>query len=437
MKEADDMKKVAFTTLGCKVNSYETEALWEIFRQKGYQRVSDTKAADVYIVNTCLVTNTAAGKSRQMIHRVLKHNPDADILVMGCLSQLEAEKVLAEKNVRAIVGTNDREKLLGYLDEYHEKGKKINGINRVENRRKFGNLAVSGYSDHQRAFLKIEDGCDNYCSYCIIPYARGPVRSKPLDEVMEEAEILAKSHQEIILTGIHTGGYGKDIEDVTFATLLWKLAGDNNLPRIRISSIEIHELTDEVIEILSGSKRFVHHLHIPLQSGSDKILKLMNRKYDTAYYKDRINKIRKALPDLSVTTDIIVGFPKETEADFVDTLTFAEMIGFNELHVFPYSKRPGTVAAKMTDDIPGNIKKERVGRLIALGEKMAKDAIKAMIGKKLEVIVERRQGDYLTGHSAGYIHVAFKGSDDLIGRKVDVILDREAYPLSVGSLVNK
>lgn len=424
--------KVALITLGCKVNAYETEAVWEHLHSAGYERVEANKFADIYIVNTCMVTNTAEAKSRQMIRHPLKYNPNAIIVVMGCLTQLKADAIISIDGVKIVLGTKDRDLIPDYIERYLHNLEPINYVKDYQLHDPYDNLVINDFYDHQRAFLKIEDGCNNFCSYCIIPYTRGRVRSKPKELVLNEAKELSKRHIEIILTGIHTGGYGEDLEDYSFSELLVDLETIEGPKRIRISSIEINELTKDVIKLIAKSDKFVHHLHVPMQSGSDKILKLMNRKYSRKQYMDKISELRNSIPDLSLTTDVIVGFPGETEADFVDALEFIELIGFNELHVFPYSQRSGTASARLTGVVDGNVKKNRVHRLLALGEKMAKQAIQDQTGNILHVVVEREKNGYLMGHSRNYVHVRFKGNISLVGTEVDVLLTKENYPISDG-----
>ncbi|MBN2504799.1 MAG: tRNA (N(6)-L-threonylcarbamoyladenosine(37)-C(2))-methylthiotransferase MtaB [Bacilli bacterium] len=428
--------KIALTTLGCKVNSYETEAVWEKLNALGHERVDDSEFADVYIINTCMVTNTAEAKSRQMIRHPLKHNPNAIIVVMGCLTQLKAEEILSIEGVKIVVGTKDRDLIPQLLDRFQETKIPINHVNETSEPTTYDNLVINDFFDHQRAFLKIEDGCNNFCSYCIIPYTRGRVRSKKRELVLQEAEALARRHVEIVLTGIHTGGYGEDLDGYSFGDLLEDLERMPKLKRIRISSIEINELTDQVVDVIAASSKFVHHLHVPLQGGSDRILKLMNRKYDTLAYKEKIDSLRKKIPDLSLTTDVIVGFPGETDDDFQMGYDLIKEIGFSELHVFPFSKRSGTVAAKLDEEVPSSVKKDRVHKLLELSQSLSKKRILDRIGQTVKVVVEREKDGYLMGHSREYIHLKFKGSSDLIGSEVDCVVEAEAYPLSLGRLLN-
>jgi threonylcarbamoyladenosine tRNA methylthiotransferase MtaB len=427
--------KIALTTLGCKVNTYETEAVWELLDRRGYTRVEPNEWADVYLINTCLVTNTGEAKSRQMIRHPLKINPNAVLVVMGCLAELKPESIANIENVKIIVGTKDRDRIPDLLDDYFSKGFCHREVQHLENEEPYDNLTLSAFSSQQRAFLKIEDGCNNFCSYCIIPYARGRVRSKAKESVLNEARILAKKHPEIILTGIHTGGYGSDFSDYGFPDLLEDLDRIPEIKRLRISSIEINELTDRVIGIIASSHQICSHLHIPLQSGTDRILRLMNRKYDTESFRNRLNSLRKAIPELAITTDVIVGFPGETDADFRETCEYVREIGFSELHVFPFSPRSGTVASQLPGMVSGLIKKERVATLIAIGNTLAKQAIHRQLGQILHVVVEREHQGLLQGHSRNYVQLVFPGKIELIGKEVAVRLIAEDYPMSRGMLI--
>ena len=428
--------KVAFLTLGCKVNSYETEAVWELLEQEGYERVDFCNLSDVYIINTCSVTNNGESKSRKMIRHSISQNLNAIVVVMGCFSQLKSEEVLSIPGVSIAVGTNHRDQIPQLIKDYLKTNKPINYVNQLSVNESYDHLAIHAFAKHQRAFLKIQDGCNNFCSYCIIPYARGRVRSKRSDDVIREANSLVQSgFKEIILTGIHTGGYGLDFDDYRFSDLLAELVQVDGLKRLRISSIEISELTPEVISVIQSSDIIVNHLHIPLQSGSERILKLMNRKYTKMDYLNKIEELRHIKDNLSVTTDIIVGFPGETEEEFLEACEFVQQIGFQELHVFPYSKRDGTVAAKMPNQIDGVTKKDRVSRLIDIGKKLSLDYATKNVGLTLEVIPENYKDGYLLGHSSNYLMIKFKGSQDLIGQLVSVVITKPGYPENEGILV--
>lgn len=415
--------KAAFYTLGCKVNSYETEALIEKFEAKGYKIVRFDEYSDVYVINTCMVTNTGENKSKKMIRRPYQLNPDAIVVVMGCLAQLKADEVLKIIGVKIVLGTKNRGKILDYIDEYKITGKPLNKVEKLNDDEPFDHLFISNFKGHQRAFLKIQDGCNNFCSYCIIPYTRGRIRSKKPEIVLSEAkQLVASGHIEIVLTGIHTGGYGEDLKDYSFAKLLRSLETIEGLKRIRISSIEITELTDEVIEVIKNSNKVVNHIHIPLQGGTDHLLKAMNRKYTTEAYMTFIDKLRKNIKDLAITTDVIVGFPEETEADFLGTVDFIKNVDFQELHVFPFSSRNGTVASKMKNQIDNKTKKERVHILLELSKKLKDTHIKNQIDKIHQLIPEQIKDGYLQGHTRDYILVKIQADEHLIGKEINVLI---------------
>lgn len=427
--------KVAFYTLGCKVNSYETEASIESFFAKGYEIVDFEKFSDIYIINTCMVTNMGERKSKKIIRRPFQINANAIVIVMGCLTQLKAEEILAIEGVKIVIGTKNRDKIIDYLNEYLENKQPLNKVEILKNDEAFDNLFISDFKNHQRAFLKIQDGCNNFCSYCIIPYTRGRIRSKSRDIILREAKQLVDSgHIEIVLTGIHTGGYGEDLEEYSFAELLRDLETVNGLKRVRISSIEITELSDEVIDVITKSKIIVNHIHIPLQGGNNKILKAMNRKYTTEEYFDFIVKLRNNISDLAITTDIIVGFPSETDEDFQEGVEFIKKVNFQELHVFPFSRRAGTVADKMKDQINGVIKKERVHELLNLSNKLKQEHMRNQLNKPHLVIPEQLKDGFLQGHTRDYILVCFKGDESLIGQEVKVIIESISEKCSFGVL---
>ncbi|MFO7969588.1 MAG: tRNA (N(6)-L-threonylcarbamoyladenosine(37)-C(2))-methylthiotransferase MtaB [Candidatus Izemoplasmatales bacterium] len=430
--------KIAFYTLGCKVNAYETEAIREQFINAGYEIVDYSEYSDVYIVNSCMVTNSGERKSKQIIRRPIKINPKAIIIVMGCLSQLKAQQILDITGVKIVLGTKNRHKIIEYLREYLDNGLPINKVEELSTDEKFENLAIHDFKNHKRAFLKIQDGCNNFCTYCIIPYARGRIRSKAKDIVLDEIKTLVKKgYIEIVLTGIHTGGYGEDFVDYSFAKLLSDIDKIQGIKRIRISSIEITEINEEVLTVIKASSKIVNHFHIPLQSGSKRMLKLMNRKYTKAEFKAKIDKIKKVFnQDVAITTDVIVGFPGETEEEFCETYDYIKAINFQELHVFPYSKRKGTPADKMKDQVNGTIKKVRVKKLLELSNQLKKAYIKTQLGKSKRVIIEQRKGEYLFGHSRDYLPVLVKASDDLIGKEVLVYLLKEDFPNVIAKYKN-
>lgn len=432
------MATVAFHTLGCKVNHYETEAIWQLFKENDYERVDFETNADVFIINTCTVTNTGDKKSRQVIRRAIRKNPDAVVCVTGCYAQTSPAEIMAIPGVDIVVGTQDRHKLISYIENYKQSRQPINGVGNIMKNRKYEELEVPYFTDRTRASLKIQEGCNNFCTFCIIPWARGLMRSRNPEQVVSQATTLVNSgYKEIVLTGIHTGGYGEDLKDYNLAQLLRDLEQVENLERIRISSIEASQLTDEVIDVIDKSTKVVRHLHIPLQSGSDTVLKRMRRKYTMAHFSERLQKLHKALPGLAVTSDVIVGFPGETEEEFQETYDFIVKHQFSELHVFPYSMRTGTPAARMTDQIDEEVKNERVHRLIKLSNQLAKDYASKFDQTVLEVIPEEKGSadGKLVGYADNYMKIEFEGDESLIGELVKVKVVTPGYPINKGKLV--
>ena len=426
--------KVAFYTLGCKVNAYETEAVLEMFKNQGYDIVDYDEFSDVYIINSCMVTNSGERKSKQIIRRPLSINENAIIIVMGCLSQLKAQQMLEIPGVKIVLGTKNRHLIIDYLNEYLETKEVLDKSERLENNEAFENLEINDFEHHKRAFLKIQDGCNNFCTYCIIPYTRGRIRSKTKDIILDEVKHLVENgHIEIVLTGIHTGGYGEDLEGYSFADLLMDLEQIEGLKRIRISSIEITELNDKVLQVIKNSNKIVNHLHIPLQSGSERILKLMNRKYTKNEFLSKINQIRELFNLIAITTDVIVGFPSESEEDFLEAYNFIKDIGFQELHVFPYSRRQGTPADKMKDQIDKSVKKDRVHRLLELSNQLKNDYLESQIDQVKSVIVEQEKDGWFYGHSTDYISVKFKSNESLIGKLVNVKVVDIEFPNMIGT----
>lgn len=435
-------KTVSFHTLGCKVNHYETEAIWQLFKDDGYERTEFTQHADVYIINTCTVTNTGDKKSRQVIRRAIRNNPDAVICVTGCYAQTSPAEIMAIPGVDIVVGTQDRNKLLGLIDEYRTVRQPINAVRNIMKNRVYEELDVPTFSDRTRASLKIQEGCNNFCTFCIIPWARGLMRSRDPQEVIRQAQQLVDAgYQEIVLTGIHTGGYGEDLKDYNLAALLRELEAEvKGLKRLRISSIEASQLTDEVIEVLNNSSVIVRHLHIPIQSASNTVLKRMRRKYTMEFFAERLDRLREALPQLAITSDVIVGFPGETEEEFMETYNFVRDQKFSELHVFPYSMRTGTPAARMTDQIDEAVKNERVHRLIALNEQLAKQYASSFDGEVLDVIPEEKykldsESGLYEGYTDNYLKVFFEADESMIGKIVRVKLTKAGYPYNEGQSV--
>lgn len=411
------MRTVAFLTLGCKVNTYESEAMLKLFHQAGYQNVDFRKKADVYVINTCTVTNTGDSKSRQMIRQAVRRNHDAVVCVVGCYSQIASEEVKKIDGVSIVLGTQYRNHIVQYVEEFYQTKQQIVKVSDVMNLSRFEDLDIDEFTRNTRAFLKIQDGCNNFCTYCIIPYARGRIRSRDPQSVLKQAQTLVDhGFVEIVLTGIHTAGYGVDLKDYSFYDLLVDLTTKvKGLKRLRISSIEMSQVSHEIIDLIASSPIIVDHLHIPIQSGCDATLKRMNRHYTTHEFAMKLKELKAKLPTLSITTDVITGFPGETEEEFEKTYQWIKEMHFNQLHVFPYSKRQGTPAAQMKNQINGQIKHERVKRLMELSHSLQLEFASWQIGKTLEVLIEERHGDYMVGHASNYLKVNVDLPDSSIG----------------------
>lgn len=416
------MPSVAFYTLGCKVNFYDTEAIWQLFKNEGYEQVDFEATADVYLINTCTVTNTGDKKSRQIIRRAVRRNPDAVIAVTGCYAQTSPAEIMAIPGVDLVIGTQDREKIMTFVNQIHDDRQPVNAVRNIMKTRDFEELDVPDFNERTRAFLKIQEGCNNFCTFCIIPWSRGLSRSRDPKSVLEQAkQLVASGYKEIVLTGIHTGGYGDDMENYRLTDLLWDLDKIDGLERIRISSIEASQIDDAMINVLKHSSKMCRHLHIPLQAGDTSVLKRMRRKYTTEEFAAKLKRIREAMPGVAITTDVIVGFPGETEEMFENGYRFMEEVGFSEMHVFPYSKRTGTPAARMEEQVDEEVKNERVHKLIDLSEKMQLAYAEQHVGAVLDVIPER---DYkgapgtglVMGYSDNYIQIVFEGTEALVGK---------------------
>ena len=419
------MKFFKTLVLGCKVNTYEMQAIKELLNEKGYQESNDDKC-DVFIINTCAVTQVGEQKSRQMIRKAINKYPDAVVVVMGCYSQLHPEVVEAIEGADIILGTTNRSKIVELLDEYEQYKKQIVLVNKENRREDYECLKITSYSENTRAFIKIQDGCNNFCSYCIIPYTRGNFRSRPKEEIFSEIKSLCdRGFLEVVLTGIDSAGYGKEFKDSNyrFNDLLKEIIErEPRLKRIRISSMEESELDDEFVEILKNNPVVAPHLHIPLQSGSEGVLQRMRRKYNKEQFKSTIDKIKKAVPGIALACDVIVGFPGETEEEFVECMEFIKDCGFHYLHVFPYSIRPGTPASRMENQVDPRIKKERVKRLIELGEKLKEEYENQFINKELNIIVEtyNPKTKLYQGYSDNYIEVKVASDEDILGKYIKV-----------------
>ena len=422
--------KVGIYTLGCKVNSYESEYVARLFEEHGYQIVPFSEYADIYVINTCTVTNNSDSKSRKIIREAIKKNDHACIVAMGCFIESSKDNLLDGINV--VIGNKDKSKIVELVEEYLKEHTNINHIVPLD--REFENMYIDTFGSKTRAFVKIQDGCENFCTYCIIPYVRGKCRSKKLDEVVSEITSLVNNgYKEIVLTGIHTGSYGIDI-NVNFSTLLEKIVEIPNLYRLRISSIEVTELNQDVLNVLKNSKIICDHLHIPLQAGSNEILKLMNRKYDLDFFFKKIEEIRSIRSDISITTDIIVGFPGETEELFLETIDNSKKIGFSNIHVFPYSERKNTPAAKFPGKVDISERKMRSRRLIEVSHELEKEYMQKFVGKKLDVLIERYKDGYSYGHTSNYIEIMLEGcynKEDV----VEVEIMEIKYPYALGKKV--
>lgn len=399
--------KVGICSLGCKVNIYESEVVTDLLKKGGYEIVPFEDKADIYIINTCSVTNESDKKSRKMINRAKKNNSEAIIVVMGCYSQVSSDDIEAD----IILGNKDKSKIVEILNDFirDREGKKIiYDLSSVE----FEKMEISHFDNHTRAFVKIQDGCNAFCSYCIIPYTRGRVRSKNKEDVIEEVSRLARDgYKEIVLTGIHTGRYGIDINSSLYE-LLCELVKIPNIYRIRLSSIEINEVTPEIIDLYKNNKIMARHLHVPLQSGSNKILKLMNRRYNKEEFMKMIDKLRE-IEDISLTTDLIVGFPNEADDDFEETMDTLKKIHFTKIHTFPYSRRRGTVADKMDGHISGDIKKKRVHEVIELSNEYENEYYRSKIGKVYDGVVERHNNGLVVVHTSNFIPVIIDDNDNI------------------------
>lgn len=415
-------------TLGCKVNMYESNVMRDNLLNNGYIEGLENNS-DIYIINTCTVTNTSDNKSLKTIRKVLREHNNKITIVVGCMTQVNS-KILDSLNVSIILGNSGKSKIHKYIEEYKKTNKQIKILDNIMEM-KFEDMCLNNFNK-TRAFVKIEDGCENFCSYCIIPYARGKVRSKNPSTVIKEIESLVNNgHQEVVLTGIHTGHYGSDI-NYSFSKLLKDIEKLDGLSRLRISSIEITELDDEFLAVLKNSKILVDHMHIPLQSGSNEILKLMNRKYNKEYFINRINEIRKVRPNISITTDIIVGFPGETDESFRETLNTVNEIKFSKIHVFPFSLRKGTKAEELPNHIKENVKKERVKELINLSKKLEVEYFNKFIEQEVEFLPEVYKDGIIIGHTGNYLLVKTKGNITDINSLKKVKIKKIEYPYIIG-----
>ena len=412
------MKSYTTISLGCKVNAYEISALTSRLQELGYKL--DNEHPDVAIINTCSVTATADQKSRQHIRKLINNYPDAVVVVMGCYSQGQHSFIKNDIKADIITGTSNRDKIVELISSYKKGDPQIDLTEEKTRLYEYEELGLTTHFENVRAYLKIQDGCDNFCTYCLIPYRRGKSRNRDKDNILKEVEhIVKQGYQEIVLTGIHVGGYSQS-ESYTFSSLVKDIL-DTDLYRLRISSIEESEIDDKLIALINKRDNLAKHFHIPLQSGSDTVLKRMNRKYDVTSFINKINAIKKACPNVTLTTDVIVGFPGETEEEFKETIETIKRCGFHMLHVFPFSSREGTVASKMKDQIDPRIKKQRALALIELSNELWNNYTNNFVNKEVEVLVEQYTDGYNIGHTSNYLEVKIPGDTSLVGQVVKTI----------------
>jgi len=430
------LKKIAFYTLGCKVNQYETDSMRTAFMEAGYEVVSFEEPADIYIINTCTVTQVSDKKSRQMIRRAHMRNPAAVIAVVGCYSQRAPEDVLALPGVRLVLGTKERDRIVEFVEKAREE--QLTLVSDINQERTFETLPAAQDGVRTRAQLKIQDGCDRYCSYCIIPYARGPVRSRALESVAKEAQHLSRAgYREIVLTGIHLMSYGKDMRNapITLLDAIDQVAAVSGIERIRLGSLEPAMIDGAFAAHLAEEKKICRQFHLSLQSGSETVLKRMNRRYTPGEYANAVELLRAEMPDCAITTDVIAGFVGETEEEHRETMAFVEKVGFSRIHVFPYSLRTGTKAAQMPGHLPKALKERRAHELIALGERLSRNFLEQQLATRHQVLVETKKQDICCGYTGNYSYVSFEGKNvqpgDIVTVELTQVLEGKAHGVLV------
>ncbi|MBQ1193742.1 MAG: tRNA (N(6)-L-threonylcarbamoyladenosine(37)-C(2))-methylthiotransferase MtaB [Lachnospiraceae bacterium] len=423
------MKKVALHNLGCKVNTYETDAMTQSLKEHGYEIVPFEEGADIYIINTCSVTNIADRKSRQMLHKAKKMNPSAIVVATGCYVQTAGEEILADKSIDLVIGNNNKSHIVDILEGYIADKNKNIVLNDLSHETIYEDMNMTTLTEHTRAFIKIQDGCNQFCTYCIIPYARGRIRSRSLEDIEREVKELSNNgYREIVLTGIHLSSYGKDKKDVgiTLIDAIEKVAATEGIERVRLGSLEPMIITDEFLSKLKEIPEFCPHFHLSLQSGCEEILKKMNRHYTPDMYYERCKLIRKYFDNPAITTDVIVGFPGETAENFEECRRFLEKVDFSEMHIFKYSKRQGTIAAKMPMQVDDSIKAERSDVLLKLNEELNRKYKSLFVGKTTEVLIEEKvvidDLEYQTGYTKEYVKVGVMAEKDLTGTIVKVTI---------------
>ena len=433
------MKTVAFYTLGCKVNQYESEAISSLFEQKGYDVVPFEQSSDVYIINTCTVTNLSDRKSRQAIRKAKKNNPNSIVAVMGCYAQTASEDVMKLPEVDLVIGTKDRKKIIEYISRIEAGECRINAVDNIMSTRDFEELKVTTYKERTRAYLKIQEGCSQFCSYCIIPYARGPIRSRKPEDIIEEVKGLSQNgFLEIVLTGIHLASYGRDLKSTNLLDIIQRLNMIEEIKRIRLGSIEPTTISEEFVSAAAKMPKLCPHYHLSLQSGCNKTLRAMNRKYTTDDYRNSVALLKKKIPDVAVTTDIMVGFPGETEEDFKTSLNFAQEIGFSKIHVFKYSPRKGTPAAAFENQISPQEKEKRSRLMLDLSDSLESQYFQNYIGKEMEVLYEQEmhgKKEYIEGLTKNYMRVMSKGGNELKGNIKSTKLEKITSGLFEGNIL--
>lgn len=430
--------KFSTTTLGCKVNIYETEALIADLIEKGWVYTEVDSDIDVYIINTCTVTSTSDQKSRQMIRQARRKYENAIIVAMGCFTQTHPETSVELADI--VLGTNDRLKIYDFVNSYLETKKQINHIFDINNFTKYDEMKLEKLTQHTRGFVKIQDGCENFCSYCLIPYARGPIKSRDSKSIIHEInELIRQGTKEIVISGINTGTYGQDLGNINLAKLIELIMTKTKLAQLRLSSIELMEVSDELLNVIKKyENRIANHLHIPLQGGSDSVLARMKRKYNTSEYEKLINKIRSIFPDIAITTDYIAGFVGETDDEFKEAYNFIEKINFSSMHVFPYSRRKGTIADGMSGHLNPIVIKGRAKKIIELAKKMKINYNNQFIDRDVNVLLEQRKGDYMVGHTSNYLEVHIPYQNNLVENEfVNVKIIESTNDILLGKIIKE
>ena len=426
------MKRAALHNLGCKVNAYETEAMQQLLEENGYEIVPFKEGADVYIINTCTVTNMADRKSRQMLHRAKKMNPDAIVVAAGCYVQAKEASGEIDESIDIVIGNNKKKDLIQILDGFYEKKQGQNkAVIDINHTHEYEEMHLNKTAEHTRAYIKVQDGCNQFCTYCIIPFARGRVRSRAKEDVVREVtELAANGYQEVVLTGIHLSSYGVDLENENLLSLILAVNEIEGIKRIRLGSLDPRIITEDFVKTISGLEKMCPHFHLSLQSGCDETLRRMNRRYTSEEYYEKCMLLRKYFAHPALTTDVIVGFPGETEEEFEKSKAFIDKVDFYETHIFKYSKREGTKAAVMDNQIPEQIKTARSNELLELGQKKRIKYEEQFVGTTVEVLMEEQikiDGEnYQVGHTKEYVKVALKTEANLQNKLVDIQIDNHS-----------